>query len=50
MRMPTLGNSDLFVSELCYGAITFGGTTGIWVDAVRRCFVSRFATSADKDW
>lgn len=30
MRMSTLGNSGLFVSELCFGAMTFGGTTGIW--------------------
>lgn len=30
MRMSTLGNSGLFVSELCFGAMTFGGNTGIW--------------------
>lgn len=30
MRMSTLGNSGLFVSELCFGAMTFGGTNGIW--------------------
>jgi aryl-alcohol dehydrogenase-like predicted oxidoreductase len=30
MRMRTLGNSGLFVSELCFGAMTFGGTDGIW--------------------
>lgn len=30
MRMRKLGNSGLFVSELCFGAMTFGGTDGIW--------------------
>ncbi|MET0404760.1 MAG: aldo/keto reductase [Cystobacter sp.] len=30
MRMHTLGNSGLFVSELCFGAMTFGGTDGLW--------------------
>jgi len=30
MRMRTLGNSGLFVSELCFGAMTFGGSDGIW--------------------
>lgn len=30
MRMRTLGNSGLFVSELCFGAMTFGGRDGIW--------------------
>lgn len=30
MRMKTLGNSGLFVSELCFGAMTFGGREGLW--------------------
>lgn len=30
MRMRRLGNSGLFVSELSFGAMTFGGTDGIW--------------------
>lgn len=28
--MRKLGDSGLFVSELCFGAMTFGGTDGIW--------------------
>jgi aryl-alcohol dehydrogenase-like predicted oxidoreductase len=28
--MRKLGSSGLFVSELCFGAMTFGGTDGIW--------------------
>ena len=30
MKMRKLGNSGLSVSELCFGAMTFGGTDGIW--------------------
>ncbi|MDQ2139981.1 aldo/keto reductase [Alcaligenaceae bacterium B3P038] len=30
MRMRRLGNSGLFVSELCFGAMTFGGADGLW--------------------
>lgn len=30
MHMRKLGNSGLFVSELCFGAMTFGGTDGLW--------------------
>jgi aryl-alcohol dehydrogenase-like predicted oxidoreductase len=30
MQMRKLGKSGLFVSELCFGAMTFGGTDGIW--------------------
>ena len=30
MRMKTLGNTGLVVSELCLGAMTFGGSPGIW--------------------
>tara|TARA_R110000868_G_scaffold55125_3_gene171514 strand:+ start:6076 stop:7152 length:1077 start_codon:yes stop_codon:yes gene_type:complete len=30
MRMRQLGNSGLFVSELCLGTMTFGGSDGIW--------------------
>ncbi len=30
MRMRTLGRSGLFVSELCFGTMTFGGSEGIW--------------------
>lgn len=30
MRMRKLGNSGLFVSELCFGAMTFGGSDGLW--------------------
>ena len=30
MRMRKLGQSGLFVSELCLGVMTFGGTDGIW--------------------
>ena len=30
MRMKTFGNTGLVVSELCFGAMTFGGGQGIW--------------------
>src|SRR5262249_44140747 len=30
MRYNTLGQSGLFVSELCLGTMTFGGGEGIW--------------------
>ncbi|HTY94336.1 MAG TPA: aldo/keto reductase [Steroidobacteraceae bacterium] len=30
MRMKQFGNTGLVVSELCLGAMTFGGTEGIW--------------------
>ena len=30
MRLRQLGNSGLFVSELCFGAMTFGGKDGLW--------------------
>ncbi|MBT2333117.1 aldo/keto reductase [Variovorax paradoxus] len=30
MRMRKLGDSGLSVSELCFGAMTFGGIDGIW--------------------
>ena len=30
MRMNKLGRTGLFVSELCLGTMTFGGTEGIW--------------------
>ncbi len=30
MRMRKLGESGLFVLEMCFGAMTFGGTDGIW--------------------
>jgi aryl-alcohol dehydrogenase-like predicted oxidoreductase len=30
MRMKKFGNTGLIVSELCFGAMTFGGTEGIW--------------------
>lgn len=30
MRMRKFGNTGLVVSELCLGAMTFGGTDGIW--------------------
>jgi aryl-alcohol dehydrogenase-like predicted oxidoreductase len=30
MRMRKFGNSGLFVSELSFGAMTFGGSDGIW--------------------
>ncbi|MBU1360457.1 MAG: aldo/keto reductase [Gammaproteobacteria bacterium] len=30
MRMHTLGRTGLFVSELCLGTMTFGGTEGMW--------------------
>ena len=30
MQMRNLGESGLFVSELCFGAMTFGGTDGLW--------------------
>jgi aryl-alcohol dehydrogenase-like predicted oxidoreductase len=30
MRMNRLGNTGLFVSELCLGTMTFGGGEGIW--------------------
>jgi aryl-alcohol dehydrogenase-like predicted oxidoreductase len=30
MRMKKLGNTGLIVSEICLGAMTFGGNEGIW--------------------
>lgn len=30
MRMRKFGNSGLFVSELSFGAMTFGGTEGTY--------------------
>lgn len=30
LRLRTLGNSGLFVSELCLGTMTFGGGDGLW--------------------
>ena len=30
MRMRQLGQSGLFVSELCLGTVTFGGSEGMW--------------------
>ena len=30
MRMKRFGNTGLVVSEICLGAMTFGGTEGIW--------------------
>ncbi len=30
MRMKKFGNTGLVVSELCFGAMTFGGSDGIW--------------------
>ncbi len=30
MRMKKFGNTGLVVSEICLGAMTFGGTEGIW--------------------
>ena len=30
MRYSTFGRTGLFVSELCFGSMTFGGTGGIW--------------------
>ncbi|MET3130096.1 aryl-alcohol dehydrogenase-like predicted oxidoreductase [Oxalobacteraceae bacterium GrIS 1.11] len=30
MRYHTLGHTGLFVSELCLGTMTFGGTDGMW--------------------
>ena len=30
MRNKPLGRTGLFVSELCLGTMTFGGTSGIW--------------------
>ena len=30
MRYNQLGNTGLFVSEICLGAMTFGGKGGIW--------------------
>ena len=30
MRYNLLGNTGLYVSELCLGAMTFGGTSGMW--------------------
>lgn len=32
MRYHTLGGTGLLVSELCLGAMTFGGTEGIWAN------------------
>jgi len=30
MRYNRLGNTGLFVSQLCFGTMTFGGGEGIW--------------------
>ena len=30
MRYTTFGRTGLFVSELCFGSMTFGGKSGIW--------------------
>jgi aryl-alcohol dehydrogenase-like predicted oxidoreductase len=30
MRCSTFGRTGLFVSELCFGSMTFGGKSGIW--------------------
>jgi aryl-alcohol dehydrogenase-like predicted oxidoreductase len=30
MRYRTLGRTGLFVSELCLGTMTFGGSEGFW--------------------
>ena len=30
MRVRQLGQSGLFVSELCLGTMTFGGSEGMW--------------------
>ena len=30
MRYNILGNTGLYVSELCLGTMTFGGNGGIW--------------------
>jgi aryl-alcohol dehydrogenase-like predicted oxidoreductase len=30
MRYSTFGRTGIFVSELCFGAMTFGGKSGIW--------------------
>ncbi|HXE48001.1 MAG TPA: aldo/keto reductase, partial [Ramlibacter sp.] len=30
MRYRPLGRTGLFVSELCLGTMTFGGTEGMW--------------------
>lgn len=30
MRYQKLGNTGLFVSELCLGTMTFGGEGGMW--------------------
>ncbi len=35
MKLRPLGNSGLFVSELCLGTMTFGGDQGIWGDIGR---------------
>ena len=33
--MRKLGDSGMFVSALCFGAMTFGGTDGIWGEVGR---------------
>ena len=30
MRYATLGRTGIFVSELCFGSMTFGGASGMW--------------------
>src|ERR1700675_285643 len=30
MRYSTFGRTGIFVSELCFGSMTFGGKAGIW--------------------
>ncbi|MGE3924868.1 MAG: aldo/keto reductase, partial [Lautropia sp.] len=30
MRHHALGRTGLYVSELCFGTMTFGGTEGMW--------------------
>ena len=36
MRYNQLGRTGLFVSELCLGTMTFGGSAGIWAADRRR--------------
>ena len=43
MRYSTFGRTGLFVSELCFGSMTFGGKSGIWEKIGR-------TAQQDADW
>jgi aryl-alcohol dehydrogenase-like predicted oxidoreductase len=49
MDYRLLGDTGVFVSEICHGAMTFGGNTGLWSFAIAhrrggKCSLSRLGT------